>query len=132
MSRPDIQNLTAVYAAVSRGDWDEAFRDADPEFEFRPPEQNPIAATYRGREAIRGFFEDLWAAFDQVVIRPEEFTQLDDRILVTLLMELHPSDSPAKVEMRLVHLWTMRDGKPARCDVFLERRHALEAAGVTE
>jgi ketosteroid isomerase-like protein len=51
---------------------------------------------------------------------------------VTLLMQFRPTDSGAKFEMRLVHLWTMRDGKPARCEVFLRRGEALEAAGLRE
>jgi ketosteroid isomerase-like protein len=62
MSQADIEALRAVYEAVSRGDWDAAFRDSRPDFELITPDQNPIAGTYRGREAIRGFFEALEAA----------------------------------------------------------------------
>jgi ketosteroid isomerase-like protein len=54
MSQAEFETLRAVYDAVSRGDWDEAFRDASADFELRPADQNPIAGTYRGREAIRG------------------------------------------------------------------------------
>ena len=132
MSQADIETLRAVYEAVSRGDWDAAFRDARPDFELTTPDQNPIAGTYRGREAIRGFFAEIWAAFEEVAVQPEQFLELDDRILVSLLMQLRPSDSGAKVEMRITHLWTMRDGKPARCEVFQRREQALEAAGLSE
>jgi ketosteroid isomerase-like protein len=117
---------------VSRGDWDAAFRDAGPDFELRTPDQNPIAGTYRGREEIRGFFTELWAAFEEVVVQPGQFLEVDDRILVSLLMQLRPSDSGARVEMRITHLWTMRDGKPARCEVFLLREEAFEAMGLAE
>lgn len=132
MSQADIEGLRAVYEAVSRGDWDAAFQDARPDFELIPPDQNPLAGTYRGRDAIRAFFAELWAAFEEVTIEPGSFLELDDRILVSLLMRLRPSDSPASLEMQLTHLWTMRDGKPARCEVFLQREQALEAAGVSE
>jgi ketosteroid isomerase-like protein len=132
MSQADIENLRAVYEAVSRGDWDAAFRDARPDFELRTPDQNPIAGTYRGREEIRDFFAEMWAAFEEVDIQPERFLESNGRILVFLLMQLRPTDSEAKVEMRLVHLWTIRDGKPARCEVFLQREQALEAAGLSE
>jgi uncharacterized protein len=132
MSRADIENLRAVYEAVSRGDWDAAFRDARPDFELRTPDQNPIAGTYRGREEIRDFFAEMWAAFEEVDIQPERFLESNGRILVFLLMQLRPIDSEAKIEMRLVHLWTIRDGKPARCEVFLQREEALEAAGLSE
>jgi uncharacterized protein len=132
MSQADIEALRAIYEAVSQGDWDAAFHDARPDFELIPPDQNPITGTYRGREAIRAFFVELWAAFEEVTVQPEGFRELDDRILVSLDMQLRPSGSSAKVEMQITHLWTMRDGKPARCEVFLRREQALEAAGVSE
>jgi ribosomal protein L5 len=50
------------------------------------------------------------------------------RIVVSLLMQLRPSDSDATVEMQITHLWTMRDGTPISCKVYLRRDEALEAA----
>jgi uncharacterized protein len=132
MAQEDIETLRAVFEGVTRGDWDAVFRHARPDFELRTPDQNPIAGTYRGREEIHGFFTELWAAFEEVAVQPEQFVDLDDRILVFLVMQLRPSDSGAKVEMRIAHLWTMRDGKPARCEVFAERKQALDAAGLSE
>jgi ketosteroid isomerase-like protein len=132
MSEAEIETLRAVYEAISRGDWDAALRNAGPEFEFIPPAQNPIAGTYRGGEEVRGFFTELWAAFEDVSIEPGPFLQADDLIVVSLVMTLSPSDSGAKVEMRITHLWTMRDGRPIRCRVFLEREDAVRAAGLSE
>jgi ketosteroid isomerase-like protein len=132
MSQAEIEQLRAVYDAVNRGDWDAAFDDARPDFELVPPDQNPIAGTYRGREAIRGFFDELWAAFDEVTVEPGPFLEADDQIVVSLAMRLRPSDSPAAVEMQITHLWTLRDGKAARCEVFLRREQALEAVGLSE
>ena len=132
MSEADIEALRAVYEAVSRGDWDAAFRDARSDFELITPDQNPIPGTYRGREAIQAFFAELWAAFEEVAVQPGQFVELDDRILVSLDMQLRPSGSRAKVEMQITHLWTMRDARPARCEVFLRREQALEAVGLQE
>jgi ketosteroid isomerase-like protein len=132
MSQSDIDALRSVYEAVSRGDWDAAFREAPPDFELKTPDRNPIAGTYRGAEEVRRYFEELWAAFEEVVTQPEEFFDLGDRILVFLLMRLRPTDSNATLEMRIGHLWTMRDGKTTRCEVFIEREEAFEAAGLSE
>jgi uncharacterized protein len=132
MSQAEIETLRAVYEAISRGDWDTALRDAGPEFEFIPPDQNPIAGTYRGGEAVRGFFAELWAAFEEVTLEPGPFLEAGDSIVVSLLMTLTPSDSGAKMEMHITHLWTMRDGRPVRLRVFLGREEALEAAGLSE
>jgi ketosteroid isomerase-like protein len=132
MSQAEIETLRALYEAVSRGDWDTVLDDYGPDFEFIPPDQNPIAGTYRGPEAVRGFFAELWAAFEEVTLEPGPFLEADDGIVVSLLMTLSPSNSSAKVETRITHLWTMRDGKPVRCKVFLRRDEALEAVGLSE
>jgi ketosteroid isomerase-like protein len=132
MSQADVETLRAVYAAVSRGDWDAAFREAHPDFELTTPDLSPIAGTYRGADAVRGFFAELWAAFDEVQATPEELIDLGDRVLVFLLVKLRPRDSEANVDLRVTHLWTMRNGKTAGCRVFNEREAALEAAGLME
>ena len=132
MSREAIETLRGAYEAVSRGDWDAALQEAAPDFEFIPPDQNPIAGTYRGREEILSFFRDLWAAFDEVSIQPGEFLESGNQILVSLVMELRPSDSDAALEMQLTHLWTIRDDTPVRCKVFLRREEALEAVGLSD
>jgi ketosteroid isomerase-like protein len=132
MSEADVETLRALYEAVSRGDWDAVFRDASANFELKTPDTNPIAGTYRGPEEIRRFFDELWAAFAEVAVEPERVVDLDDRILVFLLMRLKPTDSNATVEMRIVHLWTVRDGVIIRCEVFTEREDALAAAGLEE
>ena len=63
-------------------------------------------------------------------MRPEEFFETDEQILVFLLVRLRPRDSDAMVDMRVAHLWTMRDGKTARCEIFTERETAVAAAGL--
>jgi hypothetical protein len=117
---------------VSRGDWDAALGEASANFELIPPDSNPIAGTYRGPEEVRGFFDELWAPFDEVEVRPQEFLDLGDRILVFLQMRLKPNESDATFDMRIAHIWTVRDGEITRCEVFIERDEALAAAGLSE
>ena len=132
MSQADLETLRAVYRAVSAGDWDAAFSDAEPDFELTTPELSPMAGTYRGEQAIRSFFDELWAAFEEVQNTLEEVIDLGDRVLVFLVVLLRPKDSEATVELRVAHLWTMRDGRVAACRAFTDRRLAREAAGLVE
>jgi hypothetical protein len=85
-------------------------------------------------ETLRTVYEAVsrGAAFEEVAVVPGEFLESGDRILVSLVMQLRPSDSSAKVEMQITHVWTMRDGNPARCEVFLRREQALAAVGLSE
>jgi uncharacterized protein len=132
MSQQKVEALQAVYGAVSRRDWDAALEKVPAGFEFETGDSNPIAGTYRGREEVRRFFEELFGAFREVRIEPERIIDLDDRILVFSLMYLRPTESDAAFETRIAHLWTVRGGEILRCKFFAEREKALEAVGLRE
>jgi ketosteroid isomerase-like protein len=128
MSRADIETLRAEYEAFSRRDWDAAFSEAHPDFELRPPESGPEAATVRGPDAARRAFADFFEPYDEVAVEPQQFFERGDRIVVFFLQRSRPRGSSATVEIQAGHLWTMRDGKAAGLQIFPEREKALEAA----
>ena len=88
--------------------------------------------TYRGAEEARRFFEDLFEPFEEVTVDPEQFFEHGDQIAVFVRVRLKPTRSNALVENRIGHLWTMREGKATRLEVFPRREDALEAAGLRE
>ena len=130
MSQADIETLRVGYEAFSRKDWDSPTRFAHPEFEFQTADRVVNPGTYRGPEEVRRFFEDQFAPFEEVVVEPEEFFVRGDQIVVFVRTRLRPTGSSAVVENRIGHLWTMREGKATRLQVFPRREDALEAAGL--
>ena len=132
MSQAEIEMLRGGYEAFNRGDWDAATRLAHPEFELQTADRAVSPGTYRGANAARRFFEDLFEPFEEVIIEPQEFYERGDQIVVFLLARFRPIGSSAFVENRIGHLWTMREGKVARLAVFPKREDALEAAGLSE
>ena len=135
MSQTDIETLRITYEALSRKDWDAAFRQAQPDFELRTHggRTGLLGGTYRGREEVSGFFEDQWAAFEEAVVEPQEFFEGPRGLIVVFaLARFRPKGSKAVLETQTGQLWTMRDGKFARCELFPERENALEAAGLSE
>ena len=132
MSQPNIETLRGVYEAIGRGDWDTAFRDTHPDFEYRIADRDPRTGTYRGREEVRRALEDELEAFEEVVPEPEQFFLRGDQIVVFVRVRSRPKGSSATVEIRVAHLWTMRDGKAARFELFPVREEALEAVGLSE
>ena len=129
MSQAEIDTLRIGYEAISRGDWDAALRFADPDLELQTADRVVNPGTYRGAQEVRRFFEDLFSPFEEVVVEPEEFFERGDQIAVFVVTRLRPAGSTAVVENRIGHLWTIRDGKAARLQVFPRREDALEAAG---
>ena len=132
MSQADIETLRAGYEAFSQGDWDTPTRFADPEFELKTADRALNPGTYRGPEAARRFFEDLFEPFEDVTIEPEQFFQRGDQIVVYIRVRLRPAGSDAVVENRIGHLWTMREGRATRLEVFPRREEALQAARLSE
>jgi uncharacterized protein len=132
MSQADIQMLRAVYDAVGRKDWDVARSNSLPDFALKLPEGDPLSATHHGGDEVRKYFEDLLEPFEEVVAEPEKFFERGDQIAVIAVMRLRPRGSSAVVEIRGGHVWTIRDGKLARCEVLRKPEQALAAVGLSE
>jgi ketosteroid isomerase-like protein len=132
MSQAEIETLRAAYDALTRGDWDSVDRAVHPDMELRVPDRLMRAGTHRGPAAVRQFFEDFLEPFEDVVVEANEFFESGDRIVVFVLLRARPSGSSVVMEIRIGHLWTMRDGKAAELEIFPEREKALQAAGLSE
>jgi ketosteroid isomerase-like protein len=132
MSHFHREALRARYKATSKSNLGAVFDDVHPEFELKTADRVPGAGTYRGAEAATRFFADLVAPFEQVTYVPQRFFERGDKIVVFLIVRFKPQGSDAVVENQIGALWTIRDGKPIRCEMFPQREQALEAGGMTE
>ena len=129
MSQSEIEAIKAHYEAISRQDWAAVFRDAHPDFDFRPPARGLIdAGPVRGPDGARKAMADFFSPYEEVTIEPVEFHERGDRIVVYFLLRTRPHGSSKTVELQAGHLWTMRDGRAAGLEIFPEREKALEAA----
>ena len=128
-----MEIVRRTYDAFNRRDWDAAFRYLDPDVEFTTPARGPVAGTYRGREEIQGFLEEMYTAFEARAVEPEEtFESGEQQVAVVVKRRLRPKGSSAKIEARTGALWTIRDGMVASIRVFPKPEEALEAAGLEE
>jgi ketosteroid isomerase-like protein len=132
VSQAEIETLRTGYAAFNRGERESLFAAAHPDFEFKTADRFTNPGTYRGVETLMSFFDDLFAPFEQVTAEPTKLVDRGDRIAVLLHVRLKPHGSDAVLENRIGHLWTFRDGKVLRLEIFPEREKALEAIGMSE
>jgi hypothetical protein len=86
----------------------------------------------RGRENVAQFFSDRAAMFDEIRNEVERVWEKDDRVLVFLRVSGRGQGSGAEFDIRIAHLWTLRDGVVVRGEGYGDRDEALEAAGVNE
>src|SRR5581483_9027847 len=120
------------YAAFNRGDVDGALQHLDPAIEWRMSDVfSRGTRVFHGHEGVR----QVLALFDETLenFRAEPLEVLDAREAVvapvTISGRLRGSGEP--VSYHLVQVWTMRDGRAVRLDVYRDLEEAWAALGMT-
>jgi ketosteroid isomerase-like protein len=132
MSEENVEIVRTAYDAMSQGDPDAAFEAAEPDLELIPPGQSPTSESVRGIEGIKAWLADQQKTVGDLSLEVEDLIEVKEVVVALLLLRIRPHGSEADLELRIAHLWTLRDGKLIRCEVFPERQKALEAAGLGE
>ena len=126
-----MEVVRSVYESLNRGDWEAVFSASHTDFEMTT-DRGPVAGTYRGQEAVKRQVEDgLWP-FEAWAFEPEEFFERGDQVVVFVRIRSRPKGATVDMEVRIGHLWTIRDGLLRSLKTFAVREEALEAAGLEE
>jgi ketosteroid isomerase-like protein len=131
MSQENVEVVRQLYSAMNARDLEAVAELADPNVEWIPDSrvgQGPV----RGRGDIIRFFMEQAEVFDEFHVEPERFWDTDDKVLVFIRTTGHGAASGAGFEIRIGHLWTLRDGLVVRGEGYANRDEALEAAGLGE
>lgn len=78
------------------------------------------------------FFLDRAEVFRDLRIEVERCWEKADRVVVFLRVTGRGGASGADFEIRIGHLWTVRDSLLVRGEGYGDRREALKAAGISE
>ncbi len=131
MSEENVEIVRRLYEAINDRDWVGAAECAHADVEWVPDSrvgEGPI----RGRGEVLQFFTDRVEMFDEVRVETERFWEKDDRGLAFIRMSGSGSASGAAFDIRIGHLWTLRDDVVVRGEGYGDRSEALEAAGLSE
>jgi uncharacterized protein len=79
--------------------------------------------------AIRNSWFEAW---DSLRLEVEDFLESGDRVVVCGSARAKGKGSTVEVDFDSYTVFTLRDGKIARMEFFIEREAAMAAAGVTE
>jgi ketosteroid isomerase-like protein len=131
MSQDNVEIVRPIYDALNRRDWDAVFRDTHPDFEMTT-QRGPDAGTQRRREAVQGFLEDYFAAFEGMVFEPEEMIETGDQVVVLATLRARPKGGGVDIVVRNGHLWTVRGGTILSMRTFPDPDDAPKAAGLSE
>jgi len=132
MSQRNVEILRAGYEAVNRATTTPFCRLSTRRSSGRLRIALGLAGSYHGHDGVKELLNTYLEAFDGLHVEPEEFFDGDDRIVVFIRETARGRGRGVEVEIRIVHLVTMRGGKAVRLEYFPEREKALEAAGLSE
>jgi ketosteroid isomerase-like protein len=73
---------------------------------------------------------DQTDVFDELNIEIERLWEIDDDVLCFVRVHGRSGGAGAPFDIRIAHLWTIRDGLVLRAQAFGDRDEALAAAGL--
>ena len=92
----------------------------------------PDGRTYTGLDGLRNLWLEWLAPWTTYRMEAEDVIDLGDRVLVLAHVFGRLEGSQAEVENIVASVWTLRDGKIARAEFYIDRAEALKAVGLEE
>jgi uncharacterized protein len=133
LSEANVNLARQGYEALAAGDLEAVLALLDPDVSVEVHTGRPdLPEVLRGYEGFLENLQGLTDVFEDIEIEPEEFIDLGEHLVVPIYTGGHGRASGIKVESRVVHIWTIRDGKATRFRVYESRQQALEALGLTD
>jgi ketosteroid isomerase-like protein len=123
----DIARLRRIYDAFDRGDYDDLVADVAHDVRFTAPDNLPWGGSRHGPDGIRTMLEELRAHVDGGWGDPDDFLDAGDRVVVTGRLRGTARATGAGFEAGFAQVWTLDDGVPVACDVFIDTAAVLEA-----
>jgi ketosteroid isomerase-like protein len=130
----NVDIVRRIYAAWVEGDLQALYAALDESIELNPdPEATwvGIGQVYRGHDGMRSYMSSVYEAFEDYRPEVEQLIDAGDQVLTLAIEHGKGRGSGADVQAnRTAHLWTIRDGKAIRLDLYLNRNEALKAVGL--
>ena len=133
MSQGNVEIVRREYEYFNRtGDLTAERYDATFEFHDFEGAPQPIR---RGFDEWRNWARDVREAFGDFVLEPLELEAYGERVVAMVALRGRGSGSGVDLEQiqpPFAAVWTLRDGKVVRGEIFRSKREALEACGLSD
>ena len=119
-------------AGVLRGDYDDFYAGLfSPDAELIVPQIYPdMEPVYIGIEGLKRQRERMDEIWENLRWEPERFIEAAATVVVLLTLSGTSRQMKAGVSAPVAHVWTLREGRVTRLEVFLDRAEAFAAAGL--
>jgi ketosteroid isomerase-like protein len=111
------------------GPADEVLRELVHErFELHLPPIYPDTQVFRGAEGLKRWVLKTREVWGEWRFEVERMIERGERVVVLVHLVAEGGLSGVHLERDTAHVWTLADGKVARCEVYLDREEALRLA----
>lgn len=131
VSSSNVEIIRSWTEAFNRRDFEAAIGAFDPEVELHEWPTGPGARTYHGHDGAREALDSWFEAWEWMQVEILDIVETGDRVLVTAHQRAKGKGSEIELEIKSFNVYTFRDGKVTRIELFTEQGPALEAAGLT-
>ncbi len=131
MRSVQIERFRAAFEAFSRGDMEAVNANFAPDFEVRDHVILEGGTGSVGPEALAANLAQLHEAFDQYLVEPLEFEEIEDGMLVKILAKARTErDGGMDLELEAGQLWrTREDGLAVSLDIYPSWEEARRPRG---
>jgi uncharacterized protein len=121
MSEQNIEFLKGIYGAFARADVPAVLGAFADDIEWYEAEGMPYGGLYRGGEAVaHNVFGPIDRDVDGFAVTPEEFVGSGDTVAAVVRYTGTGKATGKTLDVPVVHVWDIRDGKAARFRQFID------------
>ena len=131
MSEDNVDAIRHVYDEWGRGNFRPKFDVYDDDMEWGWSDDFPgLAGVYQDAAERNERLHAWLSPWEHWRCEAEEFVAHGDHVVVLARYTGRGKGSGVGVDTKGAHLWTMRDGKAIRLEIFADRARALAAVGL--
>jgi ketosteroid isomerase-like protein len=133
MSQENVEIARRCFDAWRRWDIEDIAACYAPDAEIVSPTSEMFGHRYTGREGLELYIEHFTAVFEPPVFELEEILDAGDQGVVSVVrLRARGMRSGVEAPNRTASVFAIRDGLIRRQVIYMDRREALEAVGLSE
>jgi ketosteroid isomerase-like protein len=137
VSERNVEVVKGIYDAINQayatGDYSEPIeRFCHPDVVLKTSGMFPESGDDEGYEGLREFAENQAEAFETMFVQTADFTDVGDQVITPPRSGGIARHTGIEATFSVVHVWTLRDCRVSRLDVYRSREEALKAVGLEE
>jgi ketosteroid isomerase-like protein len=128
----NVEFMRNLYGAFATGDIPQVLGSMSEDIEWFEAEGNPwnVGRPFVGpQEVIDGVFARIGSEFEGFEVVPDRFLGDGDNVVMIGRYRGKGTATGKLLDAQVVHIWTVRDGKVARFEQFVDTRQLADVLG---